>query len=144
MHDEIEKNPVIPWAYDWLGMAYNGLEEHDEALDTYFKAFELSDGTVEVGGGLGHALGEAGELKLAKQIADYYDKAAENNYLPACQRAFIHISINEYQKSLDLLEQAYEEKSWFLIFMQAEHWYDPIRDDKRFKSILSKMNFPKN
>tara|TARA_R110000868_G_scaffold54533_1_gene170418 strand:- start:163 stop:1173 length:1011 start_codon:yes stop_codon:yes gene_type:complete len=142
MFKAIEKDSTIPWAYDWLGMAYNGLEAHEDALETYFKSFELSDGTVEVGGGLGHALGEAGEYEIAKEMANYYNEAAKTNYLPACQRAFIHLGIGENDKALDLLEQAYDEESWFLLFMQIEHWYDPIRNDKRFQDILKKMNFP--
>jgi hypothetical protein len=44
---------------------------------------------------------------------------------------------------MSLLEQAYEEKSWFLQFMQIEHWYDPIRNTERFKALENKMNFPK-
>lgn len=138
-----EKSPDSPWAYDWLGMAYNGLKEHDLAISTYLKAFELSDGSVEVGGGLGHALGDAGDSINARFMTDFYDKMAEKHYLPPCQRSFIHVSLGEYDKALELLEQAYEEKSWFLIFMQIEHWYDPIREDERFQDILEKMNFPK-
>lgn len=143
MDKEIEEDPSIPWAYDWLGMAYNGLGEHEEALDTYYKAFNLSDGTVEVGAGLGHALGNAGEKDEAKRMADYYEEASTNNYLPYCQRAFIHIGLEENEKALDLLEQAYENESWFLIFIQAEHWYDPLRKEQRFQDIMSKMKFPK-
>jgi len=142
MFKEIQANPETPWAYDWLGMAYNGLNEHDDAIKTYIKGFELSDGTVEVGGGLGHALAQAGEIELAKQLRDYYAKAAKNHYLPPCQRSFIHLGLGENEVALKLLEQAYEEKSWFLIFMQIEHWYEPIRNDKRFVEIIRKMNFP--
>jgi len=142
MQKDISENPEVPWAYDWLAMAYNGLEQHDSSITTYLKAFELSDGTVEIGGGLGHALGDAGEIKLAKQMCDFYDQAAKDNYLPSEQRAFIHISIGEYDKALDLLEQAYNENSWFLNFMQTEHWYDSIRKDARFIAIEEKMEFP--
>jgi len=142
MLEEIAKNPEVPWAYDWLGMAYNGLIEHEDALKTYFKAFELSDGTVEVGAGLGHALGNAGEHDLAKEMADYYAIAAQTRYLPPVQRSFIHIGIGEYNEAIRLLEQAYTEKSWFLIFIQSEHWYDPIRDDSRFQNIINHMEFP--
>lgn len=138
----IEKDPQAPWAYDWLGMAYNGLNEHEDAIKTYFKAFELSDGTVEVGGGLGHALANAGEIKLAKELADYYSLASKENYLPPVQRSFIHLGLEEYDMAIELLEQAYEEQSWFLLFMQIEHWYDPIRKDQRFIDILNKMEFP--
>lgn len=142
MIENIAKDPSIPWGHDWLGMAYNGLGEHEDAISTYFKAFELSNGTVEIGAGLGHALGQAGEKELAKQMADYYTMAAKENYLPPCQRSFIHISIGEHEMAIDLLEQAYEQQSWFLIFIQIEHWYDPIRTDPRFIAIMNKMGFP--
>lgn len=144
MLKNIEQYPDVPWGYDWLGMAYNGLGEHKDALETYFKAFTLADGTVEVGGGLGHALGQAGETKMAKQMADFYTMAAKDNYLPPCQRSFIHLGIGEYDEALQLLEKAYAEQSWFLIFIQIEHWYDPIRGDERFQALIDKMDFPES
>lgn len=143
MFEAIKKDSTVAWSYDWLGMAYSGLEEHNDAIETYIKAFELSDGTVEVGGGLGHALGLAGETELAKQMADYYTITSKDRYLPPVQRSFIHLGIGEYDEAIVLLEQAYQEQSWFLIFMQIEHWYDPIREDKRFIDIMNRMNFPK-
>lgn len=142
MEQAIAQDENMPWAYDWLGMAYNGLGRHEEAIDTYFKAFELSDGTVEVGGGLGHALGDAGETELAKRMADYYIEAAKTAYLPPVQRAFIHIGLDDHDMALQLLEQAYNERSWFLAFIQVEHWYDPLRDDPRFTAIMERMNYP--
>ena len=33
---------------------YHRFEEHDDLPYTFFKAFDVSDGTVEVRGGLGH------------------------------------------------------------------------------------------
>ncbi|MEQ9297885.1 MAG: hypothetical protein RIF33_04945 [Cyclobacteriaceae bacterium] len=138
----VEKDVSSPWPYDWLGMAYIELEDYDNSLDTYFKAFELSDGLVEVGAGLGHALGLAGEKALAKEMADYYEEMAKSRYLPQMQRAFIHIGIGEHEEAIALLEEAYEEKSWFLIFMAVEPWLDPLRGDPRFKALQEKMNYP--
>ncbi len=63
MLETIADDPSIPWGYDWLGMAYCELEDWDNSIETYFKAFELSDGLVEVGGGLGHALGLGGRIQ---------------------------------------------------------------------------------
>ena len=142
MDKELLKNPDVPWGYDWLGMAYNGLKQHDKSIETYLKAFELSDGTVEVGGGLGHALADGGYTKEAEMIANHYAEAAKTKYLPAVQRSFIHIGLKDYDTALDLLEQAHDEQSWFLSFIQTEHWYDPIRHNDRFKLIIEKMNFP--
>jgi tetratricopeptide (TPR) repeat protein len=123
-------------------MAYVELEEYENAIETYYKAFELSDGTVEVGAGLGHALGMAGEYETAKQMARFYALKSVDHYLPPVQRSFIHIGIGEYDQAIRLVEEAYEEKSWFLIFIQSEPWYDPIRDNDRFDQIVTKMNFP--
>ena len=141
MLETIARDSSVPWGYDWLGMAYIEMEEYEKSLDTYFKAFEMADGLVEVGGGLGHALGLAGERALAKQMADFYEEQSSARYLPQCQRAFIHIGIGEYDKALDLLEEAYEKRSWFLIFMDIEPWYDPIRDAPRFQALVSRMHY---
>ena len=138
----VARDSAVAWGYDWLGMAYIELGEYENSLKTYKRAFELADGTVEVGAGYGHALGLAGEYEAAKRMADYYETAAREHYLPPVQRAFIHIGIGEYDKAIHLLEQACEEKSWFLEFMQVEPWLDPLREDNRFKEIMKRMEFP--
>lgn len=142
MEKTIARDPTVPWGYDWLGMAYNGLEEHDDAIRTYYKAFELSDGTAEVGAGLGHALGLAGETALARQISDYYALRAQEQYVPPVQRAFIHIGIGEYEEAIRLLKEAFAENSWFLCFAKVEPWLDPIRNDDRVTDIVRRMGFP--
>ena len=142
MIEEVAKDTSVAWGYDWLGMAYIELEEYENSIDTYYRAFRLSDGTVEVGGGLGHALGLAGEYETAKQLADFYSLKSKDHYLPPVQRAFIHIGIGEYDEAIKLLEQAYEEHSWFLAFILIEPWYDPIRDDPRFNRIVDRMAYP--
>ncbi len=144
MLQTIELDPEVPWGYDWLGMAYCELEEFEASVETYHQAFELSDGLVEVGGGLGHALGLAGAHEPAKYMANYYDDLSGDHYLPPVQRAFIHLGIGEYDQALALLEQAYLEKSWFIIFMQIEPWYDPIRSHPRFLKLVDRMNYPVN
>ncbi len=143
MIEEVESDPTAAWGYDWLGMAYCELKDYEESIETYYKAFDLSNGLAEVGGGLGHALGLGGNKSEGKKLADFYSKtAASGRYVPSVQRAFIHIGLGEYDEALALLEQAYDENSWFLIFIQVEPWMDPIRSDPRFKDIMARMNFP--
>lgn len=137
----VARDSSVAWGYDWLGMAYAELGDFENSIRTYYRAFELSEGTVEVGAGLGHALGLAGEYRAAKKMADYYAAASETRYIPPVQRAFIHIGIEEYDEAIRLLEQAYGEKSWFLIFMNVEPWYDPIREDGRFGEIVRQMDY---
>ncbi len=142
MLETVTQDPTVPWGYDWLGMAYVELGDFTNALETYHTAFELSDGLVEVGGGLGHALGLAGAHDAAISMAKFYSKAAEQHYLPPVQRAFIHIGYGAYEEAIELLEQAVQEQSWFIIFLKIEPWYDPLRNETRFQRLIEKMNFP--
>lgn len=142
MKEVIRSDSSVAWGYDWLGMAYIELGEYENSVNTYYKAFELSDGTVEVGGGLGHALGLAGEHEKARQLAGFYERQAKITYVPPVQRAFIHIGLGDHDRALELLREAYEQNSWFLIFIRAEPWYDPVSGDNRFRKLVRDMGFP--
>lgn len=142
MQESIAADPSVPWPYDWLGMAHCELKEFDQSIEIYRQAFLLSDGLAEVGGGLGHALGLAGEKEAAKAMADFYKVAAKTRYIPQVQRAFIHIGLGEHEEALTLLQEAYDSKSWFIIFLQIEPWYDPIESDDRFQKLIDAMHFP--
>ena len=139
----INKDPNHEAAYDWLGMAYIQRKEFDQSINTYLRAVELSDGLAEVLGGLGHAYGVAGREKEARQVLDKLHRLAERWHVPPVQVAFVHIGLGEKQEALDLLDIAYQQRSWELVFMQVEPWLDDLRAEPRFLALLKKMNFPK-
>jgi len=139
----IEQDAQYEAAYDWLGMAYVQQERFDKAIPTYLRAEELSDGLAEVLGGLGHAYAVAGRENEAREVLDIMYRSAERWHVPPVQIAFVHIGLGEKQEALDLLEMAYEQRSWELVFLQAEPWLDPIRDEPRFIELVEKMKFPK-
>jgi len=139
----IEQDAEYDASYDWLGMAYVQQERFDKAIPTYLRAAELSDGLAEVLGGLGHAYAVAGREKEAREVLDKMYRLAERWHVPPVQIAFVHIGLGEKQKALDLLETAYKQRSWELVFMQAEPWLDDLRAEPRFIELVRKMNFPK-
>ncbi len=46
------------------------------------------------------------------------------------------------EQALDWLEKAYEERNWYLVFINVDPTFDPLRDNPRFQSFLPRMNFP--
>ena len=139
----IEKDADYGPAYDWLGMAYVQEQQFDQAIATYRRAAELSDGLAEVLAGLGHAYAVAGREKEARQVLDKLHRLAERWHVPPVQIAFVHIGLGEKRQALDLLERAYEQRSWELVFLQAEPWFDEIRAEPRFIDLIERMKFPK-
>ena len=62
--------------------------------------------------------------------------------MPPVQIAFVHVGLGEKQQALDLLERAYAQRSWELVFMQVEPWLDDLREEPRFIRLQEKMGFP--
>ena len=138
----IEQDANYGPAYDWLGMAYVQREQFDESITTYRRAVELSDGLAEVLAGLGHAYAVAGREKEARQVLDKLHRLADRWYVPPVQIAFVHVGLGEKRQAMDLLNTAYQQRSWELVFLQAEPWLDEIRDEPDFIDLLERMKFP--
>ena len=144
MLDLISYYPNYAPAYDWLGMAYIQLQEFDNSIEAYEKATSLSGGLAEILGGLGHAYGMAGNEKEAKRVLNKMNDYSPKIYIPPVQIAFVYAGLNDVDNTLRLLERAYSEKSWELIFMRTEPWFQHLHSDPRFESIINRMKFPMN
>lgn len=136
--DEPDEAPL----YDWLGMAYVQLGQYDKSIEVYRKAAELSDGLAEIMAGLGHAYGVAGRIEEAKEVLNEMLACAERWYVPPVQIAFVALSIGDKNLTFELLERAYAERSWELIFLRTEPWFDILHDDPRFRDFICGLNFP--
>ncbi|WP_197530500.1 tetratricopeptide repeat protein [Bythopirellula polymerisocia] len=139
----IERDESYGPAYDWLGMAYVQEQQFDKAIETYRRAVELSDSLAEVLAGLGHAYAISGREEEARQVLDKLHRLAKRWHVPPVQIAFVHVGLGENQEAIDLLEKAYEQRSWELVFMQVEPWLDELRTEPRFIALIEKMKFPK-
>jgi len=67
---------------------------------------------------------------------------AKRKYVPPVQIAFVYLGLGEKERALELLEQAYRERSWELVFLRVEPWVDILRDNPRFQDLLRRMSFP--
>ncbi|MBC8400781.1 MAG: tetratricopeptide repeat protein [Candidatus Marinimicrobia bacterium] len=142
LNETITADPQFAPSYDWLGMAYIQLERFDEAIKVYRKAVRLSDGAAEVLAGLGHAYGVAGRIAEAQAVRDKLISFAKRWYIPPVQIAFVLVGLGEKDRAFELLERAYIERSWELIFIREEPWLDDLRSDPRFENLLKRMHFP--
>ncbi len=141
LKEVITFNPQFAPSYDWLGMSYVQLERFDEAIKVYRKAVRLSDSAAEVLAGLGHAYGVAGRIDEAQAVCDKLITLAKRWYIPPVQIAFVLVSLGEKDRAFELLERAYIERSWELIFIREEPWLDDLRSDPRFDNLLKRMHF---
>lgn len=105
MESVIEKNPTIPESYYWQGrMLINkeDVEAIDKAIESYNKAGELDPSIYYVWYDLGYI--------YYLQGADYFDRSNEEQH-DATRAKLIELGQENYQKSIPILEKAYELNS---------------------------------
>lgn len=142
MEEVVAEAPTFAPGYDWLGMAYVQLGRYEESIQAYQKAVELSDGAAEVKAGLGHAYGVAGRKAEAKAILDELLALSKKWYVPPVQIAFVYVGLGELDKTFEMLETAYKERAWELVFVREEPWFSHLHSDPRFINLLKAIKFP--
>jgi hypothetical protein len=54
--------------------------------------------------------------------------------------ASVYVALGDYDRAFEYLEKAVNERAAWMVWIKVDPIWDPIRKDKRFTSILKKMN----
>ena len=126
----------------YLGMAYDAIGRHDDAVDELRIALAQSGGSGVIVGILGHALGAAGRDAEARALLDELTARESTQYVPAFNRALIHVGLGERDRAFEYLDRAFEERSSWLVSLKIEPLLDSIRDDPRFEDLVRRVGLP--
>jgi serine/threonine-protein kinase len=118
-----------------LGRVEEGVQEIERAVaispeDTLFL------------GQLGQAYGLAGREADARAILRQLQEMTPRRYVSPYHMAYVHVGLGEYEKAVDLLEEAYESRSGAIYGVRGSVLFEPLRSHPRFKAILRKMHLP--
>ena len=91
---------------------------------------------------LGHAYAVSGNRTEAHRLLRWLEERAKTKPTTSTLAARIHLGLGNYDRALDLLEAAYDERDYWLPFLVQDPRTDPIRSHPRFVKLLRKMNLP--
>ncbi len=91
---------------------------------------------------LGCALAKAGRRAEAEAILDDLRNPASQRSVSDPGVALILASLGQTEQALDWLEQAFERRCFWLVYLNVDPCYDPLRDHPRFRSLVKRMSFP--
>src|SRR2546427_953358 len=74
-------------------------------------------------------LAELKELSKRRYVAPYWI-------------AMIHVGLGEKDEAFAWLEKAYQERSWFLVWIKMDPQVDSLRSDSRFTDLMRRIGFP--
>jgi serine/threonine protein kinase/lipoprotein NlpI len=128
------------WGHYYLGQAYEQKARYNEAIAEFNKALGISEGSTEAIAALGHAYAVSGKRREAQHVLDDLDSLSKRQYVSLGYKAIIYAGLGDKEQAFKWLQYAYEEGSGWLIYLNVDPRYDPIRSDPRFPTLLLSVN----
>ncbi len=124
-----------------LGLTYLGNGNIEKALEALNKAFPAYNYEKSDGGSkalIAYALIRNSQIEEGKKLLN---KTYELNQLVGYRAAACYVALGDYNKAIDLLEEDFQQRSNWMIWLKYDYVWDPMRTKKRFKKLLKKMSF---
>ena len=141
----LEIDPNFPDAHDYLADAYSGKKMYKEAIEEEQKYLELV-GESESAEALSrnyktYGYRKSKQMQFEEQL-DLYMDAAKEQYVSPMAFAVIYAHLDKKDQAFHWLEEAYKERSIFLIFLKTDPQFDNLRSDQRFMELLKRIGLP--
>ena len=123
----------------YLGMTLIAKGRPEEAVPVLEKAVSVSDGSPPVVGHLIMAYAHAGRRADALRLLAELKKRRRVGYVPSPAFVNAYLGLGDYDEAFAWLEEEYKEQSNSLQFLKVNSFYDPVREDPRFKDLLRRI-----
>ena len=138
----VEMEPNYPDGYGFLAQTYEQMRKYEDAVKARQKEMTLTGSSPEEVAALARVYGQQGPngywmwrlQKLRGRSAPYTPYTA----------AEIHAHLGNKDEAMVLLERAYQDQDFQMVFLKVQAEWDSLRDDPRFQKLLRLMKYPEN
>jgi TolB-like protein/DNA-binding winged helix-turn-helix (wHTH) protein/Tfp pilus assembly protein PilF len=139
----LEVNPDFVLAHDYLSQVYEREALYPEAIAEMQKIKGV-DSAPYTRAQLAHIYALAGRKREAFQIVDELRHASRRTYVDPWTIAYIYVALGKKDLAFLWLEKAYAVKSPGMTGLKFDQYWDPIRGDQRFQSLLRRVGLSEN
>jgi adenylate cyclase len=125
------------------GLSYSQMGMFDQAISDFNKAIELSNGRLMIIASLGNTYGSARLNEEAYNIYEQLNNLSKDRYVSPFYFAVIDASIGNYEKAIDLLYKAYDERFGILVYIKASPILNNLKSNKRFVELTRMIGLEK-
>jgi serine/threonine-protein kinase len=140
-HRALALDPTFAEAHFQLGWALLAKGEYQEAIARLEGLLALRVDPVDLAL-LGYAYARGGRPFEARRMLGELQKQAARHYVPSYYLALLHVGLGQTAESFQWLERAYEDGEVFMSELTWNPLWDSVRADRRFASLLQRMNLP--
>jgi TolB-like protein/Tfp pilus assembly protein PilF len=143
----VDLDPNFMVVRSLLGHVYEHKEMYEEATTMYCSLIDVVGSETVTGLSLKAAIGriaaKRGQKNQAREIATQLSRSEHAGIL-AYVIAAIHAALGENDRALELLNRAYDDRSFSLVSLKVDPNFDPIRKDERFATLLDLIGLSKS
>ena len=136
----LELNPEFPEALIDLGRTRSAQGRPDEGirlLEQGLKAAGQDGGAVAE---MTYILRQSGRQKESELAAESLKALTKKRYVSPYFLAWAQLGAND-EAALDLLEQAYRDRSFMMIYLNVDPHFDRMRSHPRYRQLLQRLGF---
>jgi TolB-like protein/Tfp pilus assembly protein PilF len=113
-----------------------------EAIAEFQFIYKLDEEAYLALGFMGHAHALAGERDEAETLLNILTDISKRKYVSPYSMLVIHLALGPRERVYELLEQLYEERNDWLVWLKVSPELKVLRNEPRFKNLLTRIGFP--
>ena len=88
---------------------------------------------------LGHAYAKSQKKHEANKMLDELNELSKQQYVSPYEVATIYIALGNSEQAFQLLEEAYAEHSFRLVYLNVSPQFKSVRSDPRFQYLVQRL-----
>ena len=136
----IEFEPEYARGRSTLGWAYLKTGDVNQGLANLEHAVRLNPGNTLYLAQLGQARAMSGGIDEAREVLRQLEEMSRERYVSPYHLAYVYTGLDEPDRAMDYLEQAYEERAGGIYGIKGSFLFATLRSHPRFKALLGRMN----
>ncbi len=137
----MEKDPAFITVNCELGMTLIQSGRAVDGIRALTRTLELSDNNPMYLSRLAYGLGRSGDKTRASEILTQLKTQAAKDYVSPFSLAIVYLGLEEFEKAITHLRQAFEEKVYHMLLLKTDPLFDPVRSDPGIKELMNRMGF---
>jgi len=138
----LDMDPNLLPAHVFLGRAYEQKGMCKEAIEEFQRAVTTSGNDLRIVALLGHAYAVAGKRDKAQRVLADLKEQAKRSYISPFNIAIIYVALGEKDQAFEWLEEAYNERSLWMVFLKVDPRLDSLRSAPGYAHMLRRMGLP--
>jgi len=138
----IELEPSYMPTHFVLGCVYIQQNRLAEAIAEFQLIYKLDAEAYLALGFMGYAHGLGGQRAEAETLLFVLQDISQRKYVSPYSMLVIHLALGPEERVFEILEQLYEERNDWLVWLKVSPELKGLRNDARFKDLMRRVGFP--